>query len=97
MSDHAIPIHDRDGGVEWLVKVVPGSKRDAIVGPLGNCLKIKVSAPPEDGKANAAVCALLAKTLGVPPRDVQIIEGHSHPRKKVRIEGINSSTARRSI
>jgi uncharacterized protein (TIGR00251 family) len=93
------PIHfeDRDGGVECLIKVVPSSSQDAIVGPLGDRLKIKITAPPEGGKANAAVCALLARTFGVPPRDVQILAGHSQSRKKVRIKGVHSSTARRAI
>lgn len=72
------------------VKVVPGGSRDAIVGRLGEALKIKVSAPPEGGKANAAVCALLAKTLGVAKRDVQIVAGYSQPNKQVAIRGADS-------
>ena len=97
MNIEGIQFDDRAGGVEWRIKVVPGSRSEAIVGSLGNCLKIKVSDPPEGGKANAAVCALLAKTLGVPVRDVQIIEGHTQPRKKVRIQGMDSSTARSAL
>jgi uncharacterized protein len=47
------------------VKVVPGSSRNQIVGWLGNALKIKVTAPPEKGRANEAVVAILADRLGM--------------------------------
>ena len=67
------------------LKVVPGSRKTEIAGTYGDRLKIKVSAPPEDGKANAAVCDLLARTLGISPRDVTIIAGATSPEKLVRI------------
>jgi uncharacterized protein (TIGR00251 family) len=73
------------------VKAVPGARTDEIVGPLGERLKIRVSAPPEGGKANKAVCALLAKALGVKPGAVEVIRGHSSAEKTVRIAGIRVS------
>jgi uncharacterized protein (TIGR00251 family) len=69
------------------LKVVPGSRRDQIVGPLGDRLKVKVSAPPEDGRANKAVCELLGTALGINPRDVEVVAGHSSPEKTVRVRG----------
>jgi uncharacterized protein (TIGR00251 family) len=72
-----------------LLKVVPGSRRDQIVGALGDRLKIKVSAPPEDGRANEAVCALLAEALGVSASDVEIVAGHTRPEKTVRVAGVS--------
>ena len=73
------------------LKVVPGSRRDEIVGryasPQGPRLKVKVSAPPEDGRANAAVCALLAKALGVPTKGISIVHGHAHAEKVARVRG----------
>jgi uncharacterized protein YggU (UPF0235/DUF167 family) len=48
---------------------------------------LKVAAPPEDGKANAAVCRLLAAALGVSPRDVQIVSGATNPEKVARVAG----------
>lgn len=74
-----------------LVKVVPGSRRDQIVGALGDRLKIKVSAPPEDGRANAAVCELLAGALGVSARDVEVVAGDSRPEKTVRVAGLTAA------
>lgn len=76
------------------VKAVPGSRKDQIVGPLGDRLKIKVAAAPEDGKANAAICALLAKALGVREREVAIISGQTHPEKVVRVSGVSVERAK---
>lgn len=79
---------DTDGGTLISVKVVPGARRDEIVGPLGDELKIRVSQPPEGGKANAAVCELLADRLGLPAAAVSVIRGHSSPRKVLRVSGL---------
>lgn len=73
------------------LKVVPGSRKEQIVGPLGDRLKIKVSAPPEQGKANHAVCELLAAAIGVDVRRIEIVVGHSNPEKTARVEGVSSA------
>jgi uncharacterized protein (TIGR00251 family) len=75
------------------VKVVPGARRDEIVGPLGERLKIRVSAPPEDGKANKAVCALVAHRLGVKASSVRVVVGHANPEKTLEIEGVAQAVA----
>ena len=72
------------------LKVVPGSSRDSIAGWLDDALKIKVKAPPEAGKANAAVINLLAAELGVPAKNITIISGHGNPNKTVEILGLDS-------
>lgn len=71
--------------VDIRLKVVPSSRKDEIVGAHGDRLKIKVAAPPEDGKANIAVCRLLAEHLDISARDVQIIAGATNPEKVARI------------
>ncbi len=76
------------------IKAVPGSRKDQIVGPLGNRLKVKVSAPPEGGKANRAICDLIAGTLGVRPRDVEVVTGASAPEKTVRVRGVRAEAVR---
>ena len=81
----------RTPAVRIRLKVVPGSRKEQIVGPLGDRLKIKVSAPPEQGKANGAVCELLAEALGVDARRVTIVAGHSNPEKIARVEGVSSA------
>ncbi len=75
------------------LKVVPGSSRDAIAGVLGDRLKIKVAAAPEAGKANAAVCELLARVLNVKRRDVAIEVGATSSEKTARVRGIALAVA----
>lgn len=82
---------DVEGGVEIAVKAVPGAKRDEVVGLLGERLKVRVSAPPEGGKANAAICALLAKELGVAARAVSVVRGASNAEKSVFVAGVSTA------
>jgi uncharacterized protein (TIGR00251 family) len=85
------------GGVEINIKVVPGASRDRIAGVLGDALKIQVAAPPEKGKANKSVCALLAEAVGVHSRDVAVVSGHTSPRKVVRIMGTTVGALRAAL
>ena len=77
-----------DGAVVLDVHVQPGGSRDEVVGRHGDALKVKVSAPPEGGKANAAVCRLLAEAFGVPKSSVEVVSGRTSRRKRVRLGGI---------
>ena len=79
------------------VKVVPGASRDQIVGWLGDALKIKVTAPPEKGKANEAVVTLLAKTLGVRRDTIEIVSGHGSPAKTVDIALMDNDAIKKAI
>lgn len=73
------------------LKAVPNAKRDEVAGWLGDRLKVRVSAPPEDGRANKAICELLARELGVKPSAITIIRGHTSPEKTAQIEGLPQS------
>lgn len=73
------------------IKVVPGASQNSIAGWLGDDLKVRVSAPPEKGKANRAVEILIAKTLKLSVRDVSVVAGHTNPRKTVEICGIDEA------
>lgn len=85
----------RGGGdgppVRLPVKVVPRASRDGIAGWLGDALKVHVSAPPERGRANAAVEATVAAALGVPKESVQIVAGRATPRKVIEISGLSGA------
>lgn len=70
------------------VKVVPRASRDEVAGWSGGVLRLRVSAPPQDGRANAAVIALLAAALGVRKSAVVICAGHASALKRVAIEGL---------
>ena len=70
------------------VKVVPNASRSRIAGPHGDGVKIQVTAPPERGRANEAVCAVLAEALGIPARHVIVVRGETSPAKTLRVEGL---------
>lgn len=67
------------------LKVQPRAKRDAFVGPLGECYRVQITAPPVDGKANAHLRRFLAETFGVTPSGVELDAGALSRTKRVRI------------
>jgi len=69
------------------VKAVPGASRDELAGTVGDRLKVRVSAAPEGGKANKAICRVVAEALGVRPRRVSVEYGHASPEKTLRVAG----------
>jgi uncharacterized protein YggU (UPF0235/DUF167 family) len=73
------------------VKVAAGAPHDAIDGWLGDVLKLRVAAPPERGKANAAVERLVADAMGVARSRVRIVAGHASPRKTLELSGVSES------
>ena len=84
------------------VRVQPGAGRSEVIGRFGHgpgvaALKLKVAAPPEGGRANAAVSELLATTLGVPKDAVRLIAGETSRTKRVRIGPLELDTARRLL
>ncbi len=70
------------------IKAVPNAPRSEVVGWLGDALKIKIHAPPVEGRANDALCAFLAATLGLPRRAVTVLRGDTSRLKTVRIDGL---------
>jgi uncharacterized protein (TIGR00251 family) len=89
-----LAIRECDGALQFAVKAVPGASRDRIAGLYGDSLKVQVSAPPEGGKANARIEAVLAEALQVPVRSVQVVAGHGHPRKVVAVRGLSAADLR---
>jgi uncharacterized protein (TIGR00251 family) len=79
------------------LKVVPGSSRDEIVGWLGDSLKVKVKAPPEKGRANEAVVALLAEHLEIDASSIAVVSGQGSPAKVVDVEGMDAATIRQAF
>jgi uncharacterized protein len=78
-----------EGSARLKLKVVPGASRSEIAGWLGDMLKIRVSAAPEKGKANAAVEALLARALNLPTGSARIISGTGSQYKVIEIRGLS--------
>ena len=78
----------KDGqGATLSVSVRPGSSADRVLGEHGGALKVAVTAAPEKGKANKAVCVLIAKALGYKKSQVAIVKGETSRDKQVYIAG----------
>ena len=75
------------------LRVVPGATRPGVVGRYGEGWKVRVAAPAESGKANEAVLLLLADTLGVPRRDLELTAGRSSRDKIVALAGLATDVA----
>jgi len=75
------------------LRVVPGAKGPGVVGRHGDAWKVRVAAAPEDGKANDAVLDLLARTLDLPRRDLELSAGNSSRDKVVVLDGLSSEAA----
>jgi uncharacterized protein (TIGR00251 family) len=88
---------ERGSDMRLSVKAVPKSSRNAVAGWVGDALKICVMAPPEKGKANAAVEAVLAESLDVAKERVRIVSGHTSSRKTVEIDGLDEDEVRRRL
>lgn len=84
-------VEARGDGVDVHVHVQPRAGRDAIVGRHGAALKVRVTAPPLDGRANDAVCRLVADALGVRPSAVRVVGGSTSRVKRLRVDGVVAS------
>lgn len=72
-------------GVVLSLHIQPGAKRTEVVGPHGDALKIRLAAPPVDGKANAALLAFVAAKLGAGRTAVELVSGQTSRAKRVRV------------
>ena len=79
------------------MRVQPRARRDEIVGERAGAVLVRVTAPPVEGKANAALCRLLAKRLGLPRGKVAIVRGGSARDKLVEIDGLETEEVRRKL
>jgi uncharacterized protein len=79
------------------VRVSPGASRTELVGRHGDGWKVRVSAPPEGGRANDAVLRLLAERLELPRRSLEIVSGHGGRDKVVRMAGISWAESERRL
>ena len=88
------PIKPVPGGVTLVVRVTPRSHKNEIAGADGKALRVKLTAPPVGGAANAALCEFLARALGVRKSAVTLVAGQSSRHKVVRVEGITADQVR---
>ncbi len=84
-------------GITIAIKAVPRAKRDEIVGVEGDALKVRLTAPPVEGKANKALVKFLAFKLGVRRADLEILHGETGRHKLVRIRGLSAARLKAAI
>ena len=79
------------------VRLTPRARQSGIEGFEGETLRVRVTAPPVDGRANEALTALLARALGVPKRDVRVVAGQASRQKVVAVDGLTNAEVRRRL
>jgi uncharacterized protein len=92
-----IPIRDTAAGVTFAIKVHPRAKKNAITGEFGDALKLALTAPPVDGRANETCIEFFANLLKVPRSSVTIASGETSRNKVVRVAGLSAEEVRRRI
>jgi uncharacterized protein len=93
----AIAIVAHEDGSILSVVAQPGARRNAVLGVRAGALRVAVTAPPDKGKANAAIQALLAESLGCKPAQVGLIAGATSRQKRFRIGGVDPEALRRRL
>jgi hypothetical protein len=81
-------VHTQPDGVLLSLKVQPRASSNAVTGPAGNELRVRVTAPPVDAAANEALVRFLAEQLGCPRNRVELVRGHVSRHKVVKIHGL---------
>jgi uncharacterized protein (TIGR00251 family) len=87
-------IHESSCAVTFAVKVHPRAKKNCITGELGDALKLSLTTPPVEGRANAACIELFAKLLKVPRSSFTIASGQSSRNKVIRVAGVSAEQVR---
>jgi len=87
-------LSSRGDGVLLQISVMPNAKRTEVDGLHDGALRVRLAAPPIEGRANEALVAWLAKSLGVAKRDVELLRGESSRRKQVAIAVSYDAVAR---
>jgi hypothetical protein len=83
-----IALHESAQGVSFAVRVHPRAKKNAITGVIGDALKISITAPPVEGRANQALIDFFAECIGVPKGSLEVISGSLGRNKVVRVCGL---------
>ncbi|MGA9039042.1 MAG: DUF167 domain-containing protein [Terriglobales bacterium] len=92
-----ISIQETAAGASFAVKVHPRAKKNVITGEIGGALKLSLTAPPVESKANQSCIEFLANLLKVPRSSVTIASGESSRRKVVRVAGLSAEEVRKRL
>jgi uncharacterized protein (TIGR00251 family) len=92
-----IPLHESRDGVAFAVKVHPRAKKNAITGEIGDALKLSLTTPPVEGRANQACIEFFAKLLKVSRSSVTIASGQTSRNKVIRVSGQTAQQVRERL
>ncbi len=92
-----IPVRDTPHGATFSVRVQPRAKRNAIAGVLGDALKLALTAPPVEGRANEAVVEFMAELLDVPRSSITIAAGQTSRNKLIRVAGRSAADVEKRL
>ena len=92
-----IPVNENTKGITFAVKLHPRARTNAITGTVGDALKLALTAPPVEGKANQAVIEFFADLFAIPRSSVTIASGETSRNKIVRIAGVSKPVAEQKL
>jgi uncharacterized protein (TIGR00251 family) len=92
-----IPISDSPKGASFAVRIHPRAKKNAITGEMGDALKLSLTTPPVEGRANEACIEFFAKLLNVSRSSVTIAAGESSRNKIIRVAGLTAGEIERLL
>jgi uncharacterized protein len=92
-----VPLKESATGVSFAVKVHPRAHKEAITGVIGDALKLALTAPPVDGKANQAVIEFFADLFAISRSSVTIANGETSRNKIIRVSGISAEQVRQKL
>jgi hypothetical protein len=84
-----LPINETAWGITFAIKVHPRARKNSVTGTIGNALKLALTAPPVEGKANQAVIEFFAELFAIPRSSITIASGETSRNKVVRVSGIS--------
>ncbi len=92
-----IPVRDTASGATFSIRVHPRAKKNEISGTVGDALKVALTAPPVEGRANEACIRFFAEFLRVPRSSVTIAAGESSRNKVIRISGLTAAEVEKRL
>jgi len=97
VSSETVRLNETASGITFAVRVRPRARRNAMVGELGDALKLDLTAAPVDGKANQACIEFLAEALHLPRSAFLIASGQTSRNKVIRVSGITAAELRKRL
>jgi len=92
-----VALHETSAGISFAVKIHPRAKKNAITGEIGDAVKLALTAPAVEGRANQACIEFFANLLELPRSSVTIASGQTSRRKVIRVAGLSADELRRRL